>query len=439
VNPRIAPALVLAVIAALAAIVIPGLGGTEAARAVEGPNHEVWALDQADTNGPSGGELLIYPGDQLAGTDAALAQPERIDLGGEVRDLCLARTGSAPQRAHMLFFDGGGRHAVLSFVASGHVVFFDAPSREPLDCVDVGVQAHAAVPTPDARHVIVANQNGKLLQRIATDYDADTFTLEDPATLNLATCTTPSGAPCQEPTLRPDNAPICPVVESRGRLAFVTLRGGGLLVVDVTTTPMSIVAEYDSTTIHPNGCGGVESAGKLYVNSGGGTPANPFESDLYAFRIADFGATSTTPNSPARSLVFSQDGQGQVDSHGTTLTRDGRYLWVGDRVANKIVVVDTSSDVVVDEIPLAGEMSADPAPDLMDIAPSGNRVYVSFRGLAALTGGAPASGTTPGVGVVRVEDGGADGQLMGIAPITRMVQGVNRADPHGLRVRELLP
>ena len=192
---------------------------------------------------------------------------------------------------------------------------------------------------------MVANQNGKLLQRIRTDYKRNRFTLEDAATLDLATGVTPSGAPRQDPVLRPDNAPICPLVESSSRLSFVTLRGGGLFVVDSRATPMRIVAEYDKETIHGNGCGGLETGGKMYVNSGGGTAANMAEFDVYAFRLKDFSPWRTSPpNTPTRRLIFSQDDLEHTDSHGATLTRHGRYLWVADRMGNRIVVIDTWTD-----------------------------------------------------------------------------------------------
>ncbi|HEV2069884.1 MAG TPA: hypothetical protein VGR26_08830, partial [Acidimicrobiales bacterium] len=237
-----------------------------------GGKHEVWAIDQGNTRPDGGGTVYIYRGSDLAGKAAAKAEPEVIDLGGAARDLCLATTGTAPQRAHMLLFNASSTHAIISFVATGHVLFLDAAAREPVGCVDVGLQAHAAFPSPDESYVIVANQNGKLLQRITTDYASDTFVLEEAATLDLARCTTPNGLPCQDPVLRPDNAPICPVIDSTSRFTFVTLRGGGMFVVDSQATPMAIVAEYDRATVHPNGCGGVEAAGKMYINSGGGSP-----------------------------------------------------------------------------------------------------------------------------------------------------------------------
>jgi len=250
---------------------------------------------------------------------------------------------------------------------------------------------------------------------------------------------TPNGFPCQDPILRPDNAPICPVIDSTSRFTFVTLRGGGLFVVDSTASPMAIVAEYDKNTVHPNGCGGMEAAGKMYVNSGGGTPANPLEADLYSFPMRGFSSSPNPPNTPPPTIVFSHDDRGFVDSHGAALTKHDRFLWVADRAANRIVVVDTNTDSLVNEIALVGPKSDDPAPDLMDISPPGNRVFVSLRGPNPLTGNVPgvnnAVGSTPGVGVLRVERGGAAGVLQAIARITHVVDGIELADPHALRVR----
>lgn len=401
---------------------------------------EVWVIDQSDTTADGGGTLYVYDGPSLEGNAAASATPEVIDLGGATRDVCLAQTGTAPRRPHMIAFNAAGSHAILSFVATGHVAFFDAASRAPVACIDVGAQAHAAFPSPDGTYVVVANQNGKLLQRISTDYGSAAFTLDGAATLNLATCTTPSGAPCENAAMRPDNAPICPVVDSTSTFTFVTLRGGGMLVVDSTATPMAIIAEYERSTVHGNGCGGVEAGGKMYITSGGGTAGNPLEFDIYAFPMSGFSATPSPPNTPAPSLVVSRDAEGFVDAHGAVLTKHGRYLWVGDRAANKIVVVDTETDAVAGMFDLAGPVSADPAPDLMVIAPSGNRVFIALRGpnpLTANVGGVNnAVGSTPGLGIVRVEQGGARGVLQAVAPITHVdAGGVERADPHGIALR----
>jgi DNA-binding beta-propeller fold protein YncE len=428
---RRGPLIIVAACALLATGIVAPASADESA-------YEIWVIDQSDTTADGGGTLYVYDGDSVNGRDAASAVPETIDLGGAARSLCLAQTGTAPRRPHMVMFNMEHTHAVLAWVATGHVLFMDAATRAPLACIDAGVAAHAAFPSPDGTYVVIANLGGKLLQRINTDYATNTFTLDGAATLDLATCTTPSGAACQDAALRPDNAPICPVITPDSQHTFVTLRGGGLFIVDSTATPMAIVAEYDQATVHPSGCGGVETAGTMYINSGGGWPANPLEHDLYRFDLSAIGA-SNPPNTPAPTLVYSHDPRGFVDSHGAVLTKRDDFLWVADRAANRVIFVDTDADMVMGEVDLVGALSADPAPDLMDIAPSGNRVFLTLRGPNPLTGNVAgvnnAVGSTPGLGIMRVEAAGARGVLQAVIPISHMVDGIERADPHALAIR----
>ena len=188
----------------------------------------------------------------------------RIDLSADAPSLCLAQTGANPVRPHMMAINPAQTHAIISFVASGHVLFMDANRREPVACFRMSVgaggaqQAHMSTPSPDGTYVTVANQNGKLFERIQTDYATNSFVHDTAATVNLATCTTPNGVSCEAAGVRPDNAPICPITESSSRFTFVTLRGGGLFVVDSTATPMQIVGEYDTSMVHGNGCLGAE-------------------------------------------------------------------------------------------------------------------------------------------------------------------------------------
>ena len=147
----------------------------------------------------------------------------------------------------MVFFNSTDTHAALSFVTSGHVVIFDAQNAGrwrvfalKLARVERG-RRMAAWHTRDDRYLIVANQNGKKLERIRTDYANNLYAQEPAATLDLAGCTTPNGVPCEAVTLRPDNAPICGIVASDNGPSFVSLRGGGMFVVDWRSTPMKIV------------------------------------------------------------------------------------------------------------------------------------------------------------------------------------------------------
>lgn len=442
---------------------------------------EVWLVDQSDSFGKTyGGTIYIYEGSDLNGRDASSATPtDVLDLSGATAALCFYQTGVNPVRPHMLAFNATHSHAILTFVVSGHVVIFEAATRTPVACVRTSVgaggqrQAHAAQPTPDDAYILVANQNGKRLDRITTDYATNTFVLD--ATLDLANGVTPNGVP-REFAGRPDNAPILVVPDATSTLAFVTLRGGGLFVVDPTTTPMEILAEYDAMTVHANGFGGIEANGRMYINSGAGAlETNPSKFALYRFPLAGY-AASNPPNTPAPVEVFFDDtvSPSRVrDAHGLVATKHNHYIWVLDRALGVAEVFDTrrlqrkrararASDAHVNTIALAHPLSDDLTADLGDISPSGNRIFVSLRGPNPLSGSPhAATGSVPGLGVIQVTQGGKGGVLKSVIRISNVdpelalrpeqqvcsggdsqarmsniyAAGTERADAHGIRVR----
>jgi hypothetical protein len=412
--------------------------------------YEVWLIDQSDTRGlDHGGTLHIFAGKDFAGGRAPPRESAvTVDLGGASAAMCRERTGANPVRPHMVLFNAEHTHAIVAFVASGHVLVLDAATRAPLECIrttqsPTGRQAHAAFPASDGSYILVANQNGKRLERIDSDFAGNRYVHNTDATLDLATCATPSGKPCQAPELRPDNAPICPVISQAGDLAFVTLRGGGMLVVDPRPTPMRIVAEYDMDAVNGNGCGGMQVRDRMYVNSGG--RPGPMEHlhvygfDVYRFTLDDFRKGGPLqPNAPVATTVYQVDGQ--HDSHGMVLTGSkGEYLWAFDRHADTVEVLATADDSHVGTIALNGPLTDNAAPDLSDIAPSGDLVFVALRGPTPLSGDPHnARGSTPGLGILQVSDKGRSGKLVGIVRLTNVgADGVERADPHGLRVRRL--
>jgi DNA-binding beta-propeller fold protein YncE len=405
--------------------------------------YEVWAIDQSNSPGKSfGGTLYIWDGHDLEKLHRAASAPvTKIDLSGDAAALCLTRTGANPVRPHMMAINPAQTHAVISFVASGHVLFMDAAARQPVACFrtspgDGGArQAHMSTPSPDGTYVTIANQNGKLFERILTDYASNTFVHDTAATLNLATCTTPNGLPCQSATLRPDNAPICPITESTSRFTFVTLRGGGLFVVDSRATPMQIVGEYDSTVVHGNGCLGAEVPGKMYIDSGGGTAANLHQADLYAFPTDGY-SSANPPNTPTPTVVFSDPSAG-ADAHGAALTKHGKYLWIADRGRNFIWTVDTSIDQIVNTIPLEGDVSDDPTPDLVAVSPNGSHAFLSLRGPVPLTADPHVStGSTPGVGILKITESGRDAVFEAVARVSNIDEtGIERADVHAMTIR----
>ena len=394
-----------------------GMGGMAPASA-----YEVWLTDQSDTAKESGGFLYVYDGAALAANPAAAKPAVTIDLSGEINTFCEAATKKPVRRPHMLFFNKDQDHAIISFL-SGHVLFMDALTRKPVSCLSMGKNVHAAWPTPDQKMAIAANIAEKKFIRIWTDYAKHTFSFDpEKDVVNLAAL---------EGGERPDMSPICPITESSSRYAFVTLRGGGLLVFDVTTTPMKLVATLNNNEIHPAGCGGIQVGETMYINSGGGWPVAPLSYDVYALDL------STLPKSVSAKLVTQRDDQ-FADSHG--MAGVGRYLWSVDRAGNNVEIIDTLSNLSVSSIELVTDANKDPAPDLMDNAPDGQYVFVGLRGPNPLTGNDKsvnnAVGTIPGVGVIHVDGGGKVGHYKGQAAITNMKDGKETADTHGIAVRK---
>jgi YVTN family beta-propeller protein len=127
----------------------------------------------------------------------------------------------------------------------------------------------------------------------------------------------------------------------------------------------------------------------------------------------------------------------EADAHGATLTKHQRYLWVADRGRNFIWVIDTETDEVVNTIGLMGSVSSDPTPDLLVTSPNGSHVFMSLRGPNPLTADPHVStGTTPGVGVVKVNKGGKNGKFEAVAQVSNIdVAGVERADVHAITIR----
>jgi hypothetical protein len=390
--------------------------------------YEVWLTDQSDTGKENGGYLYIYDGAQLAANPSGAKPTVTVDLSGDVNKLCEEATKKPVRRPHMLFFTKDQSHVILSFL-SGHVLFMDAATKKPEACLSMGKNVHSTWPTPDQKMALAANMADKKLIRIWTDYKNHKFTFDESKDVMAL-------GPMEGPE-RPDNAPVCPITDNTSKHVFITLRGGGLIVADATETPMKALATLDNKQVHPAGCGGVQVGNAMYINSGGGWPADKFPAaaslayDVYAVSLGSL------PKSVDAKLITSRDGK-TADSHGMAAV--GSYVWSGDRAGNNIEVIDSAGNTSVGTIDLAGKVSDDPAPDLMDAAPDGSYVFLALRGPNPLTGNDKAVnnavGSTPGVGVVKVTDGGKGGELVGVARVSNMKDGKETADPHGIAVRK---
>ncbi|MBM3794457.1 MAG: hypothetical protein FJW31_10380 [Acidobacteria bacterium] len=410
--------------------------------------------------GTHGGRLYIWDSEDLEAEGGPVTnRAQTIDLA-EMYSLTGGNnnTGANAVRPHMTYPSPDSRYMALAFVSSGHVAILDAATRRPKALFRRSAgpggarQAHAATWAIDGRAILVANQNGKKLERINYDPACDEFTHDTAGTLDLANCRTPNGLPCETatpinasdpayfgPANRPDNAPICPIVTFQNRVV-VTLRGGGMFVGDPTTTPMAIVAEYGNALYGRDGCGGIQVGNKVYLNGGAGTTTtNESEFMLYTLEDKFPAAPDFLPANDARIRPLFRDGNAgsDRDAHGMTATGNGYYIWVFDRLANVAEVHRSFDFKYVRTIPLAGPLSADPTPDIVALSPLGNRIYIALRGPQPQTGAHASAGSTPGLGIMSVTHGGASGELIHLrrTELRNGFNGSEESDPHGIVVR----
>jgi DNA-binding beta-propeller fold protein YncE len=331
---------------------------------------------------------------------AADAQPEKIDL---------APHGGA--KPHMVVFSPQHDYAFIANVGSGHVYVVRASDRTVVFNEDLGQQTHAVVPSPDGRRALAANQNDKKLTEIVTEYGKGAFRVGRVLDLEQA----PELADANE---FPDRAPICGMFTADGAKAYVTLRGGGIAVVTFPAKadqPLRVVKAFGKVKdgIDAAGCGTARSADgkRMYANSGSLAGGK-----FYVFDVAkDVLVTTTSLTATGK------------DAHGVALA--GKYVWVANRKDDTLAVL-TPDGKVVGKIDGVGD-----APDLLDVAPGGHRVFGTLRGPKPATGTHDIAGTTPGVVVLKVEDGGKTAKREFVIPIGDQ-SPESSSDPHGIAVRK---
>lgn len=456
-------------------------------------------------------------------------------------------------RLHSSFIDPQRKYALLSFFApgGGMIGIMDAETKEGVALfratqTGTGRTNHMSFWRFDGLAILVCNLDGRIVERIDVTRDANGkiigLTYNIPAALGVGkgqvTVVPPrvylgnnainnpligsiqAGSPdfgdltpdgfCKENGCttgsngsaggRPNNAILCPIPAYDNSLIYVTLAGGGLLVVDSAATPMAIVGEYGNEVINGAGCAGAQAHGLIHLDAGvAASPAGATHSmfTVYTLRHASFpfGPSHNSENTPVPVIAFKDvtntatngniggmdpNPTGQLpgvttrrDAHGVVATIDERYVHTGDRIRNNVEVVKTMgrskrketydltsangtgrgigpcADASVRDDP--GMPLNDPAPDLISRSPNGDYLFIAFRGPAPITANHAAQGSCPGVGVVRLEEGGKSGKLVAVLRATNTIDtapagappgghaytGQERADMHFVDVRIL--
>lgn len=296
---------------------------------------------------------------------------ETLDLNGRV------------SKPHMLFFTPNHRYALSANVGSGDVAVIRTSDRQMVDVIKTGAGAHAAVPSPSGGMAVVAHTTGRSLVELTWNEDRKSYDVG--RRLDLA------------------SSAICPAYTADGKAIYVTLGGGGLVVVDAQT--FEIIRSYGSDMVESNGCGPALSrdGSRIYANSGTTTGGS-----LYMFDTKTHQLLKTAPS-------------GGPDPHGAAvLQKDGSLLTL-NRLNDTATIHDPSS------LAMTKTITVGDAPDLIAQSVDRRKAYLTLRGPNPATGTHDLAGTTPGIQIIDLDT----------MQVTNTVQldASAASDPHGIAVR----
>lgn len=476
-------------------------------------SYEVWLSDQANTmgisstspNGTHGGQIRIYDSADLE-LPTPIDHPLILDVTRDLFPDADIKTNAHVSRMHGILPSPDNRFMALNFVTSGHLGIVDGESKKAV-CLfrttqtSTGRQNHMSFWSPNGNHLIVANQNGRILERVDVKRNSGgavtDFVFNAAASLDFVggsnrilaqpmgvamdpngainckvdnqvadnqSTTTPNNIPKQAAGIRPLNSVICPIPSSTGKHVFASLGGGGMFVVDIQATPMAIVGEYDLTRMNAAGCGGIESDQHMHLSTGTPGP-NISEFTMYRFGL-DYPTWPlfNPPNSPEPEAVWEDPDNGKVagqdipagtnrDAHGMALTGDELHQF--DRIRNIVDVfkmappwdhLQPESTYDLRDSGVCGTTAGaattnDPTPDLGDASPDGTTIFMALRGPYPLTISHAASGSCPGLGIIRKDPVRQTWELAAVLPSTVMdfTKTRNLSDPHAVIVRQTVP
>ena len=330
--------------------------------------YEVWAIDQSNSPGKTfGGTLYIWDGHDLErGRAGAAARPGDGSISAAPPPRCASpKTGANPVRPHMLAINAVADARRSSRSSPPAMCCSSTPRPGRRSTASARPSAPAARARCTSRSRRRTRPTSRSRTRTASSSSASTPTTRPTrscsiaAGIDLATCTTPNGVACQDAGLRPDNAPICPIIESTSRFTLRhasrrrPLRRRQHGHADAASSPSTTSTPCTRTAASAPRC-----RARCTSTRAAAPPTNLFEADLYAFPVDRLLAAQPAEHAGA-DVVFSDDVD-EADAHGATLTKHQRYLWVADRGRNFLLVVDTATDQIVNAIQLAPAPSRRP-------------------------------------------------------------------------------
>lgn len=416
------------------------------------PPFEVWLLDQSDNDDndldndgitAEGGILYIYRGKLNGDVDP---NPEVIDLAAAAN---AAGIGVA-KRPHIVGFNVDATHAVIANVGSGDIQFMRIRDRTIVGNIGVLGQLHMVSPAPNSRQLAAVSIAQEELQIIRSNYRREQFELV--STVDLTTVTDRSGSTLLSLLGTETAKPICSNYTPDSRYLFITFAAGGVAIFDVGNLRTGPVLKevYSAAEVPGSGCGLIQHPDGIRMYTNSGSKALGDAENVYVWNMWTVGNGVKDDLLKTIELLTPEESAVQYgDAHGPMFTNFGRYLWVAMRLDNEMKVIDTHTDELVDAFSIEGNT----APDVIDINPQNNRMFVSLRGYCPLSAinafvdesfqdcpGDDATqisspGRTPGLGIIQIHPNGKVGQLIQVLPTSNIdSSGFERTDPHGLKV-----
>ncbi len=357
-----------------------------------GPGYEIWGADQsnsvagAEARGVDGSYIWVWNSEDVTRqvNQGTTAQPLGCDgnnrAGDGPCDIKVVFPGDLVEhdqdgptgatldsylygRLHGMITDPQNRYMNVNLFGPGNgfVGIIDGATKEAVALFRVtattaGQRVHMSDWSKDGNSLLIANLNGKILERIDLTRDADgtitgaafnqsaglgmgkSLEVTDTAKVYLGSNAhgnqmmgtvigsyddadlgdlTPAGK-CRENGCetgpdgsdggRVNNVIICPIASTNANV-YVTFGGGGLIVADSTTTPMRIVGEYGQQVVNGAGCGGEQTGDQMWVNAGvSASGAGATQSTFTLYTIDDTAFDSVQPeNTPAPVVVYEDD------------------------------------------------------------------------------------------------------------------------------------
>lgn len=271
---------------------------------------------------------------------------------------------------HWIDFTSDYQYGFIANTKSGNVGIVRTSDRKVVQILETGPSTHAANVYPDDKGVLVSVIGEGSLVEILVDLEQELFTIgrrlilsQDPTLLSKAT---EFGA--TNPLESPKAVPITATFTQDSSYAYVPIKPGGLLVINMNTFQVEKAFPMNIVNTNLMGLLSLDDT-KIYVNGGSLDGTN----QVYMF--------DTTTHE-----VLAYESTNGLDAHGLDLTPDGKELWITNRNSSSISIIDTESMKVKENISLIGT-----APDLLGISPDGVYAFITLSGSKA-----PNAGTMPG-------------------------------------------